>query len=488
MLRKVVKYTVMKLQSTLFFTYFFYIFSVYSSDYYNIDQLFGERASGMGGAFAAISDDASGSFYNPAGMSYSSSDTISVNASSYKAVKVTYGNIFGPSQDYIATSRNYLPNFIGVLKTFGPVKTSFSILNTVSETFHQSNQIRFPLYDRKISNVNVNLTEETYQMLVGPGASIRLFDNLSIGASVFHIGSSKRSIFSVMQEFSDKSVLSTNSIERNRTTGVMPVFGLQYMPLDKFSLGLSVRKKFFSPTIASSREYYVSSHNLSPVPEREVYSVYIDGNSKYQTAVFGLGEKLVISSPLPRNMPQVYEIRLGAAWFVSQSLLFSTDLIHTSGYRKRIKYHEYNITEKDIIYNDSDINLLRRNVTNNIALGLEYFVWESIVLRCGYFTNQSNNDTLGWKKATAIMLVEDHIGKIIRVKDNLYYANPRTRDEYVNMDGGTIGIGFVTAKSSISFSYSHLEGKGIAIIEVGKLPQIQKVINQSLYFVATTSY
>ena len=72
----------------LFAIILFLYTSASAQDYYNIKGLFGEKAPGMGGAFTAISDDVSGMYYNPAGLSFSDKNYISINASSYKMQNV----------------------------------------------------------------------------------------------------------------------------------------------------------------------------------------------------------------------------------------------------------------------------------------------------------------------------------------------------------------------------------------------------------------
>jgi len=43
---------------------------VFADEFHYNNLLIGDRASGMGGAYTAISDDASGMYYNPAGIVY----------------------------------------------------------------------------------------------------------------------------------------------------------------------------------------------------------------------------------------------------------------------------------------------------------------------------------------------------------------------------------------------------------------------------------
>jgi hypothetical protein len=336
--------------------------------------------------------------------------------------------------------------------------------------------------------VNVNLTDERYQLLAGPSIAFNLFSNFSVGLSVFHVGDSQRTIFNVQQDFIDGSVSASNSVERIRTRGVLPILGLQYVPTEKLSIGLSIRKKYYSKPIISTSEYIVSSDNLFMNPENSIHSFYVDGNSDYRTTIIGTGNQLIISSPYRGNFPNIHEIRFGLAWFANKRLILSTDWIHTSGYRKKFFDYNYDIFNKTLFFSFNDTNSLKRRKTNNFSVGMEYFFLENLAIRLGYFTNFSNNDLMNWRTGAAIMILENNIGTSVPISSNLYLMQNRPRSESVDIFGATIGLGYSSGKNSISVSYSQQEGKGISIIEVGKLPQIQRILNRSVYFVASTGY
>jgi len=56
---------------------------VFGDDTHYKDMLFGGRAAGMGGTYIAISDDAAGCFYNPAGTVYAYEDSISGSGNAF---------------------------------------------------------------------------------------------------------------------------------------------------------------------------------------------------------------------------------------------------------------------------------------------------------------------------------------------------------------------------------------------------------------------
>ena len=137
------------------FLFLLNIFSISADSFQNVNGFFGERAAGMGGAYSAISDDVSGTYYNPAGIAFAQNSYYSINASSYNETTVDHKNLFGPGQNYSRQSRNYLPNFIGFIKKSGKWTYGFSVLNPINKSFDQSDRITLPLYRRKFSSVKL---------------------------------------------------------------------------------------------------------------------------------------------------------------------------------------------------------------------------------------------------------------------------------------------------------------------------------------------
>ena len=78
-----------------------------------VNRLIGERASGLGGAYTAIADDAGGLFYNPAGIVYSDGRNLSGSLTSFYSSTTTYSDALAPGLDYTRTSSSPLPNFLG---------------------------------------------------------------------------------------------------------------------------------------------------------------------------------------------------------------------------------------------------------------------------------------------------------------------------------------------------------------------------------------
>jgi long-chain fatty acid transport protein len=79
--------------------------------------LVGGRAAGMGGAFTALADDGAGPFYNPAGIAFATSESISMFSSVYGFIRLAENNVL--DKPLVATSLNTVPVTSSVVLTFG---------------------------------------------------------------------------------------------------------------------------------------------------------------------------------------------------------------------------------------------------------------------------------------------------------------------------------------------------------------------------------
>ena len=98
------------------------LFSVglHTSDYNYYNDIVGDRATGMGGAYTAISDDPSGAWYNPAGLVFSMDNQISLSVNSYQDKGLTIERAIesgGRLYPYKQNISNFYPSFFGVVQS-----------------------------------------------------------------------------------------------------------------------------------------------------------------------------------------------------------------------------------------------------------------------------------------------------------------------------------------------------------------------------------
>jgi hypothetical protein len=191
-------------------------FSLFADDYHSIQNFYGERATGIGGAFSAISDDTSGTYYNPAGISFIQESHYSINVSSYKVSKQEFLDLFGPGQNYTRQSRNYLPNFIGFVRKFHMFTFGLTMLNSINESFDQTNRILLPIYRRNLSQLEISYSRENFQIMAGPSISYLFNSKFSVGLTGYYLYDTNK-VTSTQNENQYNSNITINSLERKQT-------------------------------------------------------------------------------------------------------------------------------------------------------------------------------------------------------------------------------------------------------------------------------
>ena len=82
-----------------------------ADDFHYTNLLIGDRASGMGGAYTAVSDDATGLYYNPAGIAYTMGRSFSASVNAYYNTEKKYKEVIG-GNGWVRTSSSLLPNYL----------------------------------------------------------------------------------------------------------------------------------------------------------------------------------------------------------------------------------------------------------------------------------------------------------------------------------------------------------------------------------------
>jgi long-chain fatty acid transport protein len=130
-----------------------------------------------------------------------------------------------------------------------------------------------------------------------------------------------------------------------------------------------------------------------------------------------------------------YRTALGLAYFVSPRLLFSTDFVYYNA-----------IDDKEAVW--------------NLALGSEYYPWESVALRCGVFSDHANTPELS--------------------------ANKVNQKEHLDIYGASLSASLFQNQSSVTLGmvYSRGEGKAQAVAE-SVVRQDVVIENLSIYLSAS---
>ena len=168
--------------------------------YHYRDIIVGDRSAGLAGAYTAISDDASGLYYNPAGVVYASQPKISGSVNAYNYKSTEYSDINSSGHTWTRTSKGMVANYFGVvqpLDTKSAVGFSIAIpnyeLEDQSDDFHNftgssGTFLKQGATNYTVSKVNdqlIDYNNEDSTTLAGVSYSHVMSDTLSIGVTLY---------------------------------------------------------------------------------------------------------------------------------------------------------------------------------------------------------------------------------------------------------------------------------------------------------------
>ena len=399
--------------------------TVFGDDYHYVNILVGDRASGLGGAYTAISDDPSGCFYNPAGIAFAPHTSLSGSANAFSLSNKIYKDALedtgGGKIDWEQESFSIVPNFFGIVRKLGngAIGFSYAVTDSIQRRQKQNFQNISSLFeDNPIDtySININDNDETY--LLGPSYAYRFSSSFSVGATVYAYYRDKEIIRNQLIIFDQGEHQLLNSYETEISWGYKPSLGVIWEPLETVSIGLTLSKIM---VVTSDNEFQEMSRDTTGYSDEDFSdtdAIYFDRSDDDDTPDFP------------------FTAALGAAWFISPRLLFTGDLVY---------YEE--MTERSRIV--------------NFAIGTEYYVTDFLALRAGFFSDYSNTPTLGSNRINQI--------------------------EHVDIYGASLSATVFRGMSGITLGVTKGWGSGEAQI-VSNSPQIQDVEIDNLTIFISASY
>jgi long-chain fatty acid transport protein len=343
----------------LFFFVLIAITDALADESHYINSIVGDRASGMAGAYTAVSDDSSGCYYNPAGIAFAPANKFSASVNAISTAKKVYKNVLttlsGTSMDWEQESFSLLPNYFGIVQQFGPGMLGFSYAVPDSAQMRQKQSFSNIAGVQPINTLTININNHDKAYLFGPSYSYRVSDSLSVGATLYYYYRDSELIYNQFAMFEDGAEAIINLHTTRTDQGVKPMLGLIWDPVDNVSVGLTVSKLW---VFDSDRDV------------QEIQTDYPDDPANILLSRASYSDKTRF--PL--------STALGLAWFYSPSLLFAMD----------IKYYP-DIEEKKYVL--------------NAALATEFYPTDSFAVRTGIYTDLSNAPDL----TTAAMSEVDQI-------------------------------------------------------------------------------
>jgi len=414
--------------------------NVSADEFHYVNILVGDRSADMGGAYTAISDNASGCFYNPAGIAFGQGSNLSASVNGFSYANKTYKDAMlktdGSRLDWEQTSAVLLPNFFGATydTRYGTLGMSYAVPDSVQRRQKQ----RF--FDIKssdptffISEYDININDVDNQYLFGPSYALKLSDNFSIGATLYASYRDSTVIRNSILYLNDAMTSILTGFEwRNgyiyRTEwGVKPTLGMIWSPTDKVSIGLT-----------AAQHYLLKTDHLTTSTVNTNVGPTADPNDPTGTRS---------RNDNNRNLP--LEVKAGIAYFPSPSLLLSADLSYhnNSGNFDRnettIRYTDSSKTSSYVL--DDELEPVV-----NLALGAEYYLNDRYALRGGLYTDFANTGKLS--------------------KDGLTANQP----EHIDIYGTTLSLTRFTRSTSTTLGLGYSYGQGDAQVAANN-PKIQQV-------------
>jgi long-chain fatty acid transport protein len=394
----------------------------FADDYHYVNLLVGSRASGLGGAYTALSDDPAGCFYNPAGISFAPSNSLSASVNTFGSETKTYKKAMqtanGGSQSWKQKSSSLLPNFFGVVKKIGAntIGLSYAVTNS---TLRRQDQSFYDLGSEtniiKRFEINIDDSDRTY--LFGPSYAYRLSDNLSIGTTLYVYYRDLKIIRNQLLLFEQGEHILINQYFTKVEWGLKPSLGMMWEPIDKLSVGLNLSKIYVSSTDTKNQKIVRDTTNADFSDTDRI---------SFTTSDSGKSDDF----PL--------ETTLGVAYFLSPSLLFSTDLRYSQ-------------------------DVEGREAVFNFALGAEYYLNEKWAVRGGFWSDFANTPKLS--------------------------SNETNQPEHVDLFGTSVSLTYFQRQSSISLGYNYGFGNGDAqVVDGNSTIQDVEIGTMSLYLSAGYSF
>jgi len=318
----------------------------YADEFHYNNLLIGDRASGMGGAYTAISDDASGLYYNPAGIVYSSGRNLSASVNAYYNLTKTYNNAIG-SSDWVRTSSSLLPNYFGIVQPLGKYKFGFSyaVSDSAQEDQDQtfSNPPGMTVGGLPVTQYVINFNNQNATYNVGPSLAAEVTSKLAVGATLYFYQKNNQFILNEIKTTAvNTQYFQNNAYYTREENGIRPMLGVMWSPIDKLSLGVAVSQVY----LLSSKTY--GQQNLVTSGTATLSQFHVTDKRKY---------------PL--------QVRAGAAYFATKNWLLSAD----ASYYSKVE---------NPTFGESNVSV------TNIALGTEYYLSNAWAFRGGLFTNMAN--------------------------------------------------------------------------------------------------
>lgn len=347
--------------------------------------LVGERATGLGGAFTALSNDSSGAYYNPAGLAEVAHSSVSLSSAVYGFASESYtiGEVGFESSNRSFVSYPTTAAWIQLVRRGaedgrGRVQLALSIVTPQSDVLrrriaYSGDADPAPSGDpRKAHILQVEASEDEV-LWFGFSGAWKIHRRLSVGATLY--GTRRTGIYQVnengiVQTFDPVTQDETGRVALAQRTdvdfthyGLLGILGVAVALTSELKLGAAFR----TPSLALSGKGDISVIGTALEPETGQY----------------LMETVSIRGATFRDR-QPFKATLGAAYSVPSRWAVSVDL---SIYGPVGEYAIFEDSSEPSLA--TDLRMKKRLVWQ-LNAGGEYYILGLFPLRLGFFTNRSS--------------------------------------------------------------------------------------------------
>jgi len=352
--------------------------AAHANDTHYQNLLLGQRAMGMGGAFVALADDPSASFYNPGGLALSADASASASLGIYgierRTVDGGFGNALQPG-DLSQTSFPIVATTFSAMARFGSGDEGRRHAVGISLFLPFSDSTSYnKLVVRGSEASTYQMTENDRTFWVGPSYARRFRKDFALGFSLFYENRGYQRISDFSSFFSTArsgqlcpGTTTACSLASNIDANMGSLF-LRVGALWKLDETWRFGVAFSTPNL--------HVHGGANITSRR-FSAGAGGSAPVEYFVAGLADQAAFSR-------RPFEIRVGAAYQSEGAFTLSFDVsLHGP-----LTYNRLEI--EGLITDPLLVREVRRDAVVNINVGAELYPTPKVPLRFGIFTNFSS--------------------------------------------------------------------------------------------------
>jgi hypothetical protein len=388
----------------------------------------GDRAAGMGGGISAIADGIDACYYNPAGLTRTPNNTLSLSANLYGFQQYESDDAMFPGERFKTDSFHSVPSTAGgIFRLSTNVIAAFSAFIPKKGSFFET--IAFPDKQHYYT-----LSQDFQTLWLGPSLGYTFTPKLSLGASLFGVYetyNAQQSLLWADYDYAYAMGVKYNSLD------MLGMLGLQYRLDEYWSLGFTFQTP--SANLTSDGEWLEDDVDSSTQGGSGVH--YADGleAENLTPAKFVLG--------LAREVPGIWAVGVDVSYHLAES------------------YTRLKGTTEDGV--EFEVPVKREPVVD-VNVGGEYVLLGKYPLRAGFFTSHSS--------APDLDVNESHYPAQIDLYGLTCTAGTKTRNSAVNL-----GVNYIFG-SGDDFGWAMQDGYLQRVIVDANERYLYFIFNTSYYF------